>query len=68
MIIEKQTIKNKTELQTKIQKIQSSKIIVYEDTNKKEMEQIIKELATSSFTIILLGKEKALKKNIIRAD
>ena len=56
MIIEKQTIKNKSELQTKIQKIQCSKITIYEGTSKKEMEQIIKELPTSSFSIIILAK------------
>ena len=54
MIIEKQTIKNKSELQTKIQKIQCSKITVYENVDKKTAEKVLKELSPKKFTAIIL--------------
>ena len=54
MIVQKQILKSKNELQSTIQKIKCSKIILYEDANKKAAETIIKELPAKRYTIVFL--------------
>lgn len=56
MIIQKQILKSKNELQSSIQKTQFSKIILYNDVNKKSVESIIKDWTTKKYTIIVLEK------------
>ena len=56
MIVQKHIMKSKNELQSTIQKIQFSKIILYDDVNKKTIEFIIRDLSTKKYTIIFLEK------------
>jgi hypothetical protein len=47
MIIEIQTLKSKSELQTAIQKMKIGKIVLYENIDKKGFVEILKRVSTN---------------------
>jgi len=47
MIIETQTFKSKSELQTAIQKMKIGKIVLYENIDKKGFVEILKRVSTN---------------------
>jgi|GEM_PF-6662244 len=57
MIIESQTVKSKSELQSVIQKMRVSKAVIYQNIDLRAVKEIISQLnLTKSFHIIILEK------------
>jgi len=57
MIIESQTVKSKSELQSVIQKMRVSKAVIYQNIDQRAVKEIISQFnLTKSFHIIILEK------------
>ena len=54
MIIESQTVKTKSELQTVIQKMRMSKAVIYQNVDKKGLQEILSSNQLSKKVTVLI--------------
>lgn len=54
MIIESQTVKSKSELQTVLQKMKIGRAVIYQSVDKKGLQEVISSISTRKVTVIII--------------